>query len=130
MLRLSIKKFNNFGSALPVSQSLLCSYITYLAKSGLVYSSVKTYLSAVRHLQISHGLTAPDLAAMPKLSFMEGGIRRANFTEQQKSRLLITLIILTQLRALWSRNATSFDYIMLCGNFWLFQNNSLFDMVL
>ena len=88
-----IKNFNNFCSAYNITnqlQSLLCSYITYLAKSGLAYSSIKTYLSAVRHLQISHRLAAPDLVAMPKLSLVERGIRRAKSTEQQRSRLPIT----------------------------------------
>ena len=79
------------------------SYITYLAK---------TYLSAVRHFQISHGLAAPDLVAMPKLSLVERGIRRAKSNEQGRTCLPIMPAILRQLRALWSMNETSFDYIM------------------
>ena len=108
MYQAGIKKFNNFCSTynianpLPVSQSLLCSYITYLAKSGLAYSSIKTYLS------VSHGLAAPDQVA--KLSLVERGIRRAKSIEHKSVH---TPAILRQLRALWSMNATSFDYIML-----------------
>ena len=99
-----IKKFNNFCSTynianpLPVSQSLLCSYITYLAKSGLAYSSIKTYLSAVRYFQVSYGLAAPDRVAMPKLSLVERGIRRAKAVEHKSVCLLITPAILRQLR--------------------------------
>ena len=95
-----------------MSQSL-CSYITYLAKSGLAYSSIKISLSAVRHFQISHGLAAPDLVAMHKLSWVERRIRRAKSTEQERILLPIMPTILRQLRALWSMNATSIDYIML-----------------
>ena len=85
----------------------------YLAKFGLAYSSIKTYLSAMRHFYISHGLAAPDLVAMPKLSLVERGIRRAKSTEQGRIRLPITPTILRQLRVLWSMNMTYFDYNML-----------------
>ena len=50
---------------------------------------------------------------MPKLSLVERGIRRAKAVEHKSVRLPITPAILRQLRALWSMNATWFDYIML-----------------
>ena len=114
-----IKKFVQFChmykvvNPLPVTQSLLCSYISYLAQSGLAYASIKTYLSAIRHLQISNGLSAPDLASMPKLALVERGIRRVKSSEPGRTRLPITPAILRQLRALWSKDATEFNWIML-----------------
>ena len=98
---------------LPVSQSPLCSYISYLAKSGLAYASTRTYLSAVRHLQISVGLPVSYLAHMPKLSLVERGIRRSKSLQAERTRLPMTPGILRQLRALWSAKATDFDHIML-----------------
>ena len=113
------KKFIQFchlyaiTNPLPVSQSLLCCYISYLAKSGLAYSTIKTYLSAIRHLQISAGLPAPEVTSMPKLSLVERGIRRLKSSEPGRTRLPITPGILRQLRALWSCRASEVDYIMI-----------------
>ncbi len=55
----------NITSPIPVSQSLLCYFVAYLATAGLSPATIKTYLAAVCHLQISldlsdrtHGKTA------------------------------------------------------------------------
>ena len=75
-----INKFVHFcniyhvTNPLPVSQLLLCSYISHLANSGLAYSTIKTYLAAVRYLQISNDLPEPRTVPMPKLSLVERGI--------------------------------------------------------
>ena len=42
-----------------VNQSLLCSYVAYLASQGLKHAIIEVYLSAVRNLQISYGLDDP-----------------------------------------------------------------------
>ena len=107
-----INKFVHFcniyhvTNPLPVSQSLLCSYISHLANSGLAYSTIKTYLAAVRYLQISNDLPEPRTVPMPKLSLVERGIRRG-------PRLPITPTILRQLRSLWSREASDYDIILM-----------------
>ena len=68
-----INKFAHFcniyhvTNPLPISQSLLCSYISHLANSGLAYGTIKTYLAAVRYLQISNDLLEPLPVPMPKL---------------------------------------------------------------
>ena len=67
----------------------------------------------MRYFQVSHGLAAPDRVVMPKLSLVERGIRRAKAVKHKSVCLPITPAILRQLRALWSMNATLFDYIML-----------------
>ena len=104
----------NISNPLPVSQSVLCLFISYLAKSGLAYGTIRTYLAAIRYLQISQDLPEPRESSMPKLSLVERGIRRVKSIEETgRVRLPITPNILRQLRALWAGNANEFDTIML-----------------
>ena len=104
----------SISDPLPVSQSVLCQFISYLAVSGLAYGTIKTYLAAVRHLQISMDLPEPQAVPMPKLALVERGIRRVKARESTpRARLPITPVILSQLKALWSSNAREFDTIML-----------------
>ena len=56
---------------LPVTQSTLCYFISALARDGLAYSTIKSYLSAVRYLHILHNLPEPRSIPMPKLSLVE-----------------------------------------------------------
>ena len=46
-------------SPLPLSESTLLMYVSYLAESGLKHSTIKVYLSALRHMQIASGLPDP-----------------------------------------------------------------------
>ena len=95
-------------------QSLLCSYISHLANSGLAYGTIiKTYLAAVRHLQISRDLPEPRAEPMPKLALVQRGIQRLRPQSASKPRLPITPDILRQLKALWTGQATDFNIIML-----------------
>ena len=96
-----------------MSQSLLCSYISHLANSGLAYGTIKTYLAAVRHLQISRDLPEPRAEPMPKLVLVQRGIQRLRPQSASKPRLPITPDILRQLKALWTGQATDFNIIML-----------------
>ena len=115
-----INKFAHFcniyhvTNPLPISQSLLCSYISHLANSGLAYGTIKTYLAAVRYLQISNDLLEPQAVPMPKLSLVERGIRHTRSEESsRRSCLPITSTILHQLRSLWSREASDYDVILM-----------------
>ena len=51
--------------ALPVGEHVLSFFVAYLYREGLAPSSVKSYLSAVRHMQISAGLGDPHAVPMP-----------------------------------------------------------------
>ena len=83
---------------LPVTQSLLCFYVSHLANAGLSYSSIKTYLSTVRYLQVANGLPEPRASSMPKLDLVERGIRRVKSLQPGgRPRLPITPSILRQL---------------------------------
>ena len=44
---------------LPTTEKQLCQFVAYLREEGLRYQTVKTYLAAVRHMQISHELGDP-----------------------------------------------------------------------
>ena len=115
-----MKKLSQFcvlhciSNPLPVSQSVLCLFISYLANQGLVCSTIKTYLSAVRYLHILNGLPEPRANPMPKLTLVERGIRRARASEESKRlRLPITPTILRQLKSLWAPTADEFDMVMM-----------------
>ena len=44
---------------LPTSEAKLCYYVACLGQQGLAHTSIRTYLSGVRQLQIAHGLEDP-----------------------------------------------------------------------
>ena len=44
---------------LPVNEQLLCQFAVFLAQQGLSSQTVKTYLTAIRNLQISLGYPDP-----------------------------------------------------------------------
>ena len=61
---------------LPVDQRLLCYYITYLAQRGLADSTIRVYLSALKHHHIAYDIPEPDRTKMPKLKLVDSGVRR------------------------------------------------------
>ena len=62
----ALRRFNNFYALydvynpLPVTEKLLCYFVTVLAKNGLAPQTIKSYLSVVRSMQISLGLPPPS----------------------------------------------------------------------
>ena len=99
----------------PVSQALLCYFVAHLANSGLAYQTIKTYLAAVRHAQITRGLPKPKRnESMPKLKVVENGVRKIRAVNKTaRPRLPITPTILRQIQALWLPKANEFTCIML-----------------
>ncbi len=78
-----IRKFIHFCTLfhvcnpLPVSPQLLCYYSAYLATLGLAPSTIKSYLAAVRHLQIAEGFPEPgQYASLAKLRLVATGIQK------------------------------------------------------
>ena len=94
-------------------QSLLCSYISHLANSGLAYGTIKSYLAAIRYLQVSRDLPETRAEPMPKLVLVQRGIQHLRPQSANKPHLPITPDILRQLKALWTGQATDFNIIML-----------------
>ena len=63
------------GKFLPVDETTLVQYAAYLARS-IKYSSIKSYLAAVRHLHIRNGYDL-DFKKYPRLQQICKGIKRA-----------------------------------------------------
>jgi len=62
---------------LPVSEQVLCSFVSHLAQQGLKYRTIKVYLSAVRHLQIAGNYPDPfGGSPMPKLEYVLRGVKK------------------------------------------------------
>ena len=95
--------------------------MSFLAKEGIKYQSVKAYLSALRFLQISVGLPDPYASSSwPRLEYVLKGIRKPVTTGQgTKPRLPITPLVLRQIRSTWQPQAEEPDVVMLWASFCL-----------
>ena len=97
----------------PLSETILCSFATYLAKEGLKYQSIKCYISALRHAQIANSFPDSQLASTcPRLEYIMRGIRRtqAEAGIQPRTRLPITPQVLS---AIYSYLPRSPDSVMI-----------------
>ena len=77
---------------------------------------MKSYLSAVRHLQITSGMGDPFASEMPKLQYVLKGARieRSRITPgARRIRLPITPDIMLKIKEVLNWNSTEFDNIML-----------------
>lgn len=99
----------------PVNEHNLCLFAAQLALDQVSHSSIKGYLSAVRHLQISQGHPDPSIATMPKLEGVIKGIKstQAKSGTPKKNRLPITPAILNSIRLQWQGEGPSQDQVML-----------------
>ena len=109
------KRFLDFCMAakltpFPLLEELLC----YISRPQ--HSSLKSYLSSLRHMQISYGLEDPFTVSMPRLEQVVKGIkvnqgRQGCNTPNQK--LPVTPTILRQLKGLGQQREQEPDYIMM-----------------
>ena len=104
---------------LPVCEDGLCRFVAFLASIPVSYTSIRSYLSAVRHLQISSGL--PDPAATPsaRLDYVLKGVRRQGRGTPRPTRMPITPQVLRRILQVWSQDPPSFDRKMLWAAFCL-----------
>ena len=105
-------------SPFPVSEALLCYFSSYLACQHISPQTIKTYLSGIRHTQITLGLPDPrDFSSLPRLHQVQAGIQRtyALRSVPERIRLPITPSILRQIYAHWNATTDSVqpDVIML-----------------
>ena len=100
---------------LPVSESQLCRFVSFLATEKVSHSSTKTYLSAVRHLQVSYCYPDPQLYSMPKLQGVVRGIKsqQARTKNFSPKRLPITTSVLRRLRAHLGSRFSDPDMLMI-----------------
>ena len=95
---------------------MLCRYVAYLGAQGLKHGSIKSYLSAVRHAQITAGFPDPlNGIDLSRLEYVLKGLKRQQACQGApgKSRLPITPDILRSLRRLWNSRAGELDIAML-----------------
>ena len=88
------------SSPFPVSEYTLCCFAAYLADEGLTAQTAKSYLSAVRNLQLSLGLPDPrDQSSLPVLKRVLAGIIRTRLAQNvaPRVRLPITAQILARI---------------------------------
>ena len=98
--------------SVPLEQKLI-GMVAFVVNQGLKHQTIKCYLSAVRHLQISCGGGDPRVESMPLLELMLRGSRKEQSGIPKRTRLPITPSILEQLRRVWNRDSSDRDNIML-----------------
>ena len=62
-------------SPLPTSEATLCYFTACLGQQGLAHSTIRTYISGIRQLQIVHELPEPKLDTMPQLHQVLKGVQ-------------------------------------------------------
>ena len=113
-------------SPLPLHQDSVIRFIAHLAQGGLGYQSLRSYLSALRYLQVSCGFPDPCLTSIPMLEYVMRGIRRAPRASNRPQRSPVTQEILRLLLVAWSQGSlvSSYDATMLwtacCTGFFVF----------
>ena len=119
----ALRRFASFCSLysivtpFPVSEPLLCYYASYLATQPLTPQTIKTYLSAIRYMQVILGLPEPrEFSSLPRLRLVQTGIQRTHSqraSSPPRIRLPVTPAILARIRDLWSTKSSDPDIIML-----------------
>ena len=105
--RQGIKKFDKFCKKhkiidlLPVDQRLVCYYIMYLVQQGLADSTIRVYLSPLRHQHIACDILEPDHTKMAKLKLVDSGIRTTKARTPKQIRLPVAPDILRQVYKHW-----------------------------
>ena len=100
-------------SPLPLTEQKLVNFVAFAVNQGLRHQTVKCYLSAVRHMQIEWGGGDPGMTTMPGLELALRGAKREQAGANKRTRLPITPVVLEKLRAVWNRDPSNPDHIML-----------------
>ena len=91
----------------------LSFFVAFLFQGGLSAGTVKSYLAAVRHEQISLGLGDPHRGAMPMLEYVVKGLKKRTAGRTSRPRQPITPQILRMLKMVWQSSASKDDAVML-----------------
>ena len=98
----------NVWDPFPLTEHLLCSFVAFLADQGLAPQTGKSYLAALRSMQISLGLPDPrDQSSLPILKRVLAGISRARAQSglQPRIRLPITIQVLARINTALSESS-------------------------
>ena len=102
----------NIDKPFPLTEDVLTHFVAFLYKEGLKAGTMKSYLSAVRYAQIALGLGNPHMEDMARLEYVIREVKRLK-SGPSRTRLPITLPLLTQLRRSWVANRLRRDALML-----------------
>ena len=94
---------------------MLCYFVAYLGERGLGHGTIKSYLAAVRSLQIDYGLHNPFDRNMPRLDRILKGLKVSQGKQGRVTRrkLPITPKILRQICSRWTRVGSDYGETML-----------------
>ena len=94
---------------LPLTEEVFCLFVANLMQERLQFTSIRTYLFSVRHLQITAGLPDPFTPnAFPRLSYVLRGAWRTRALRPDR-RLPITPRLLSLLRNSWAGSSPSYE---------------------
>lgn len=92
----------------------MCLFVAALAVDDLCHSTIKGYLSAVRHLHIAQGFGDPHICEMARLEQVLRGVKKVQSKGHRRdTRLPVTPELLLKLREVWNRNSGARDNIMI-----------------
>ena len=84
----------NVSQPFPLTERLLCTFAAYLADQGLAPQTGKSYLSALRSMQISLGLPDPrEQSSLPILKRVQAGISRARVLKGSPPRIRLPITV-------------------------------------
>ena len=96
-----------------MSESNLLRFVAFAVGQGLKQQTIKPYLSAIRHLQVSCGGGDPRAVAMPQLELALRGAKREQAGQRVRPRLPITPVVLLKMRDVWQRSVSVQNSVML-----------------
>ena len=100
---------------LPTSETTLLLFSAYLAQQPLAYTTIKVYLSTVRHLHTTlgfHSVYAEQVT--PRLQLVLKGIKKKQLhSESPRERLPITTAIMTRIHNIFARTPNDYHSIMM-----------------
>ena len=99
-------------SPFPTAENVLLLFVSSLHQHDLAHSTVKSYLAAIRHGQISRGMGNPNIHTFPQLEYVLKGVKKATPASARR-RLPITPHILVKLREAWRATIAGQDARML-----------------
>ena len=82
----------NVLNPFPLSEQLLCTFAAFLADQGLAPQTIKSYLAAVRNMQISLGFPDPrEQSSLPLLKGVQAGISRLRMLKGSPPRICLPI---------------------------------------
>ena len=101
---------------LPITEYHQSTFAAHLSLT-VNWGTIRSYLSAIRFVQIRAGLPDPTLPPSPRLPYILKGIRKSSPQRARHQRLPITPGLLRSIHSLWSQQPLTFDRIMLWATF-------------